>query len=184
MEHYKESKCVSWSICMALLGHMAPKATHAMAGSTLDMGSISIRGHDLIKLGKKKHRHTNTSISLCWWQAEPRQHREEGASCTAGLYHPKSCCSSSSPLESPWQWVGCQHHADTKGVINTRTSLWQGLSKHVATQEAWSIMSDKALYSAKVFHWQTESRSSVLAAPTMPQAAFPLHKAKTAQEKG
>lgn len=33
---------------------MVPKATHAMAESTLYVGSISIRGHDLIKPGKKE----------------------------------------------------------------------------------------------------------------------------------
>lgn len=74
---------------------------------------------------------------------------------------------------------------DTRGVISMRTSLWQALSKHTATQAqgVWSTMSDKALSTAKFFGQQTESRSSVVAAPDMPQAAFPLRKAKTAQEK-
>lgn len=42
--------------------------------------------------------------------------------------------------------------------------------------------SDKALSRAAVFSQHAESWSSVLAAPGMPQAAFPLHKAKTVQE--
>lgn len=108
-----------------------------------------------------------------------------GCISTARLHHPKSSCYSSSALVNPWQRLGCQHDADARGVINMRTSLWQALSKHAATQPqgVWSTTSDKALSIAKFFGQQTESRSSVVAAPDMPQAAFPLHKAKTAQEK-
>jgi len=45
-------------------------------------------------------------------------------------------------------------------------------------------VSDKALSAAEVFGWRAESPSRVPAAPSMPQAAFPLHKAKTAREEG
>lgn len=61
----RESKCVRWSICTVLLGHVVPKPTHTMDESTLYKGRISIRGYDLIKVGKKEtraHRHGHFSL--------------------------------------------------------------------------------------------------------------------------
>lgn len=115
------------------------KKLHSMAESTLCKGSISISGHDLIKLGGKEtqaHLHGH----FCWWQAEPRQCREERASCTAGLYHPKSCCFSSSPGKSRavsgmsascWH-QRCHQHEDLIVTEPLQTfSHTRGLKHHV-----------------------------------------------------
>lgn len=117
-----------------MLAHAVPKATCAAAKSTHYNGSISVRGHKLIKLVKKKHGHTDAGLSLRRRLAEPGQSRHGGCSSAAGLCHPKSCRSSSSPSVNPWQQTGCRHHAHPRGVIKTRTSLWRALSKHVATR--------------------------------------------------
>lgn len=117
-----------------MLAHAVPKATCAAAKSTHYNGSIPVRGHKLIKLGKKKHGRTDAGPSLRRRLAEPGQSRHGGCSSAAGLCHPKSCRSSSSLSVNPWQQTGCRHHADTRGVIKTRTLLWRALSKHVATR--------------------------------------------------